>query len=695
MHTLRVLFLAGCIGLFGLVSAVRAQPETSMEEFLRAVPQADGDVYLFHTKRLPAGYGFHVYRSHEDKETQLTDTPVRGAGSATAFQDALSPRRLQDLQGRLDAASPLEVYYQLRADRIASLRFAFTDTTLARQLGYLFVDDTAPGQGEVTYRVVFVDANGDPTGDEMTASAQLPGEHPDSPTDLAAEHDAEELTLSWSYSTTTIAIPDNVVSFRVYRRAESGRRRLAPGRILLRRVAKSRQSVTIPVPDPGTHTFVATAVDITGQESPASEPLRYTVEDQTPPSPPSAVRVRMTGTAAATLTWAMAPEPDAAGYHVYRAPRMVEDGERLTEEPIPLDRRTYVDSTLAGGGKFVYRVTAIDSAGNESATSRGAQAFVNDRTPPSPPSSIRARFDSTDGHVQLSWTHEPTAEDFASYALVRTRTDDRPLYSRLDTTALRRSRFLDQGVAGQGLAEGARYRYGVAAVDSAGNLSDTTFVDLKVPNLTAPQAPTGLSARSPDGVDVDLRWRAPPVQSVTTYRVYRSRGDSLRIPTPSQDTALIDLEVPTTFYEDTTAAVGQTYTYRVTAVDSLGREGAASSQTTFTLRDQAPPRPVRNVRALAADTIGTDTIGTDTTGVRIVWGRVAADDLDGYRIYRASIPTGTYEPVQRVNPETTSWADPDGTVGLWYQVRTLDTSGNESQPSEPAQAVRPERTASQ
>lgn len=695
MHTRWMLFLiggliVGGLGLAGGAAPTQAQSNAGIGETLRAVPQADGDVYLFHTRRLTTGYGFNVYRVQGTSETKLNDTPVRGAQSASAFETALSADRMARLQDRLDVPSPLEVYYRLRADRTTALRLAFTDTTLARQLGYLFVDRDAPAQGEVSYRLEFVGPGGEPTGETLNATAALPGERPAGPTDLQAEHDDEDLTLSWAYPTTTVAIPDNIVAFRVYRRTPEGRERLAPGRVLLRRVAKQQQSVTVPVPAYGTHTFVVTAVDITGQESPPSDPVRYTVTDETPPGPPSGVRVQPTGPAEATVTWAIAPEPDAAGYHVYRAPRMVEEGQRLTDSLLAVDRTTYVDSTLAGGGKFVYRVTAVDSAGNESAASRGAQAFVNDRVPPTAPSSITARFDSTTGRVRLTWQHDPEADDFAHYALLRTRTDDRPLYSRLDSTDIERRSFVDEGVAGRGLAEGARYQYGVAAVDEAGNLSDTTFVALKVPNLTAPDAPTRLAARSPDGVDVDLRWTAPPDPDVTAYRLYRAPGDSADAADLPLDSALVEVEAPTTFYEDTSATVGRAYTYRVTAVDSLGKEGPASTPTTFTLRDQAPPRPVRNVRAL-----GTDTSAADTMGVRVTWGRVATPDLAGYRIYRASIPTGMYKQVQQVKPGTTTWTDPTGTVGSWYQVRALDTSGNASQPSEPAQAIRRRTATSQ
>jgi len=147
------------------------------------------------------------------------------------------------------------------------------------------------------------------------------------------------------------------------------------------------------------------------------------------------------------------------------------------------------------------------------------------------------------------------------------------------------------------------------------------------------------------------------------------------------DTALARLSAPTTFFEDTTATAGRTYVYRVSAVDSVGQEGPRSTPVQFTLRDDAPPRPIRNVRAVVPDTTG-----SGPPGVRITWGPVDAPDLDGYRVERAGLPTGAYEPVHETAPDTTAWTDPGGTIGTWYRVRALDTSGNPSRPGEPAQA---------
>ncbi len=689
----RLLIITACCALLALPSRAQEGESRLLEGTLRVVSQASGDTHIFQTRDIPARYGFVVYRQHEGQETRITDTPVRGAQSASAFRSELSGERMAALQERLGVSSPLEVYYELRADRTTALRFALTDTTLARALGYLHVDEEAP-EGTVTYRAEFVGPNGNPTGEELTETTQVPGERPAAPTDLSASQDGEQLSLTWSYPATTTDIPDNVVSFRVYQVVRSGRERVTPGEVQLRLVRKSEQTKRIPVPPAGTtYRFFVVAVDVTSQESLPSDTLRFTVEDKTPPAPPQGVRARVPEEEAVEVNWLISPEPDVAGYHVYRTTRVIEKGTRLTSEPLPSDSTSYIDSTFAGGGQYIYRITAVDSAGNESGPGQDAQAFVNDRTPPSAPSAISAQYDSSSGRMRLTWQHDSESGDFAGYALLRRELGESALFTRLDSDGTDGRSLVDEGPAGQGFREGGRYRYGVAARDEAKNFSDTTFTTVKVRNVTPPERPERFVARSPDGLDIDLRWTSPPDRDVTTYRIYRRTGDTTAAQAEMPDTAVAEVPAPTTFFEDTTAAVPNTYVYRIAAVDSVGLEGTMSEPVQFTLRDDAPPRPVRNVQAVVTDSTETrltETPSAKARDVRVVWGRVAAPDLSGYRVYRASLPTGTYEPVHTAGPESTAWTDPSGSVGTWYRVRALDTSGNQSRPSEPAQAQSPE-----
>ena len=62
-------------------------------------------------------------------------------------------------------------------------------------------------------------------------------------------------------------------------------------------------------------------------------------------------------------------------------------------------------------------------------------------------------------------------------------------------------------------------------------------------------------------------------------------------------------------------------------------------------------------------------------------------DLAGYRVYRSDIPTGVFEPVHADLVTDTRWIDRGGTIGAWYRIRAVDTSGNESRASAPAGAT--------
>ncbi|MEO1480284.1 MAG: TolB protein, partial [Bacteroidota bacterium] len=68
------------------------------------------------------------------------------------------------------------------------------------------------------------------------------------------------------------------------------------------------------------------------------------------------------------------------------------------------------------------------------------------------------------------------------------------------------------------------------------------------------------------------------------------------------------------------------------------------------------------------------------------WEPVPAADLMGYRVERATTPSGVYAPAHQGLVPESMWTDPAGAVGQWYRVVAVDTSGNESRPSTAVQA---------
>jgi fibronectin type 3 domain-containing protein len=130
---------------------------------------------------------------------------------------------------------------------------------------------------------------------------------------------------------------------------------------------------------------------------------------------------------------------------------------------------------------------------------------------------------------------------------------------------------------------------------------------------------------------------------------------------------------------DDAPEAGQTYVYAVTAVDSLGNE-SPRTPARFVMRDLDPPPAVRNVQAVVQD----------DGGALVVWEPPPGTDVVGYRLYRSTLPTGIYDPVDDESVlSDTRFVDPTGTNAHYYQVYALDSSGNVSAPSRPARAAQP------
>jgi fibronectin type 3 domain-containing protein len=104
-------------------------------------------------------------------------------------------------------------------------------------------------------------------------------------------------------------------------------------------------------------------------ESAPSDEVCLSVRDISPPAAPTGIAVLGRGDGV-EVSWSPSPEADLDRYRVYRA---VGDGapERLAE--LPVTETSYLDRTLPAGATARYSVTAIDTAGNESAASAAAE----------------------------------------------------------------------------------------------------------------------------------------------------------------------------------------------------------------------------------------------------------------------------------------------------------------------------------
>lgn len=201
---------------------------------------------------------------------------------------------------------------------------------------------------------------------------------------------------------------------------------------------------------------------------------------------------------------------------------------------------------------------------------QGAMAFgetctnpvtvVEDARPPSNPSGLGARQISQSA-VEVSWTAATDDVGVRGYRLYRS-TDGagRTLVGDISGTT----------ATDTGLSVGRRYSYAVVAYDRSGNESpESAPVEVELADITAPGAPSGLTAMSRTAESVSLRW-APAADNVgvTSYQVFRFGLDSLTY-------VLVGSTSEQRFVDEGLGLVA--YGYYVVAVDGAGNTSAPSA----------------------------------------------------------------------------------------------------------------------
>jgi hypothetical protein len=651
----------------------------------RVAVRMDGTAYIYHSGTPPLGYSLNIYRrdNPEADFVLLTPEPVSGAASERQLRSRLGGL-YWDLRNRLTTADAnSEMLFTLRSDRVTGLLTGFLYPEVAAALGRLFIDEEAPADRRVTYRIELLDEFQEPSGDVYDHEVNLAPSRPAAPQNLRAGHDSRFITLSWDFPPNRAGEDDKVIRFEVYQIGPGNSRLLVNRDVIIRDENISVYNFEHAVPQTGqNYRFVVNAVDITGQRGPDSNVLDYRVTENRAPAFINGLVALLNDDQTVTLNWPVSVDPVASGYHVYRGTSTEDDAElvRLTDAPLGLMQTTWTDSGAGqpGTSRFIaYRVTVTDNEGRESEWSNAATVNLPNITPPPPALAIRAEY-MDNGTVVLNWDAPPAMDpDFKTWILMRRSLDRRagPVPSRINEEDVTGTRFTDRGPAGAGFIEGTEYEYSVASSDSARNTSDPVFVRLTIPKTTPPDAPYGFRARNEEGFRVILNWTPPADLAVASYTIERREDGG---------TETLRFEVPagTLSYRDEAVESGRSYAYRIRAVDRFGNMSAFTPDDRVEVRHFTLPRTVRNVRAEATGANGRP------GGVRVWWEPVPDSDLAGYRVFRSDIATGVYEEVTTgmIAPGDTEFTDPTGSAGTWYRVRAYNTSGNESRPGNPAQA---------
>jgi fibronectin type 3 domain-containing protein/glucose/arabinose dehydrogenase len=307
-----------------------------------------------------------------------------------------------------------------------------------------------------------------------------------------------------------------------------------------------------------------------------------------------------------SLAWtAVANAPLLSGYNVYRSTSSTGTYSKLNTDPVTAT--SFVDSSAAAGVTYFYRVTAIDSWQGESGNSNVVSAVrTADNQPPAPPATLTGV--GVNNGVRLNWS-AVTDIDLAGYRVYRSDTAD-GTYTLLNGTPVTQLTFTDTTAA-----NGTTWFYRVTAIDFGGNESSpTSNISATAGDTTAPANPANLAAASVAN-GIQLNWSAPGDTDVVGYRVYRGASADGTFSLVSGGTL-----VAVTNWTDTTAAVGETWFYRVTAVDAAANESQRSLAASATRNAVALP----TVRINVGGSAFTDSAGRTWQGDQFFTGGTAA-----------------------------------------------------------------------
>jgi fibronectin type 3 domain-containing protein len=349
-----------------------------------------------------------------------------------------------------------------------------------------------------------------------------------------------------------------------------------------------------------TYLFAVRAVNGVG-EGPASS-----VVDATTFAVPGAVTDFIAsagpGVGEITLTWA-APDEDGGteitGYRVFRG--LTTD----SLEPVAdVEEPGFLDTGLANGTTYIYRVAALNAVGEGPVSGLAAATTLG---LPGAPVNLSALPGV--GEIGLSW-EAGSGDGITGYRIYRgSDADNLGFLAESEDTQL----------LNDGLGNGATFFYAVSAVNSVGEgplsavVSTTTF-DL-------PGAPQGLAATTGPGVgEISLAWSAPATNGgteVTGYRLYRGLdAESLELLSEGPEAGFIDEELGN----------GVTLVYAVSAVNAVG-EGPLSALVSGSTFD-VPAAPGGLVARA----------GPGDGAITIEWDAPAANgglDVTHYNVYSA------------------------------------------------------------
>jgi PKD repeat protein len=290
--------------------------------------------------------------------------------------------------------------------------------------------------------------------------------------------------------------------------------------------------------------------------------------DQTPPQFVSGPEVMALGDRRAVLVW---QTDEASSAEVLFGQAAL--GTSLTE-PDLATRHEVELTNLAPGTTYQFQVRLYDAQQNGPVAST-VRTFATAALPDQQAPRIVAGplvQQVADRSAVITWTTDEAADGFVQFG---TGTEMDQAMGRAVLERVHRVELTN-------LTPATTYRFAVNSADPAGNgpvqSQPLALSTLSQPDRVPPQPPSGLVVRAAGDGEALVSWRGITAADLAGYNLYRR--------TESGAFALLAGPVQDTSYRDQTGKPGETYYYRITAVDRTvpANESPASAEVQFLSR---------------------------------------------------------------------------------------------------------------
>jgi fibronectin type 3 domain-containing protein len=309
-----------------------------------------------------------------------------------------------------------------------------------------------------------------------------------------------------------------------------------------------------------TYVYRVFAVSDAGNSSPSNEAQVVTPLEA--PSAPTRLAATASSADRVDLTWWDNANSEAE----YRLERSANNGLTFSIiATLPANTTAFNDTSVAADTTYVYRVFAINDAGDSSPSNEALVVTPLVISPPPPvplplaPWGLLAQAPSPGG-VDLSWTDNSNNE--TEFRIERS-VNNGFTFSAIAILPANTTTFRDTAVN-----SATAYVYRVFAVNNAGDSAPSKEARVTTPSAT-PSAPTILVAAASTRagptviVQVDLSW-TDNSNNETEFRIERSVNNGFTF------AVIATLPANTITYSDTTVTADTAYVYRVFATNDAG-----------------------------------------------------------------------------------------------------------------------------